>query len=172
MGEFGADGAGVDEIELIENFPQLRARGNDLVAAVGEKFGLQVRIGEVEMRKLEHIGLFVVLHAQRIQIRHQVRAVGVDLNQARHGALLGACLFGGCRDLAPCRRSGRSQLLPQALANRPMRNFAAGAPAEAAEILAPRRLHGVAVAEEDFVQSLNVIGVRAVQRAARQLLGK
>ena len=88
--ELGADGVGVDEFQVRENVFELGAFGQRVIAAAGEEFGIQIRVGEPEVLQIEHIGLGALLQAERIQIGGQMAAIRVNLNEARHRALFGA----------------------------------------------------------------------------------
>ncbi len=89
--ELRADGIGVDEFQVRENILELGALGDRVIAAAGEELGVEIGIRQAEIFEVEHIGLGALLQTQRIQVGDQVAAVRVDLDETRHGALLGAC---------------------------------------------------------------------------------
>ncbi len=90
MRELRADRVGVDEFQVGEDIPQLRPFGNRLVAAAGEELGVEVGLGETEIFEVEHVGFGALLQPERVQVRDEVTAVRVDLDESRHGALLRA----------------------------------------------------------------------------------
>ena len=133
------DGVGVDELQVRENVLQLGALRNRLIAAAGEEFGVEVGIGQAEVLQIEHIGLGAVLQTERIQAGDQMTAVRIDLDEARHGALLGAGSSRGAAGQAPPRAGGNWRLASQALANRAMGDFARPRPS-VTEVRRPRRI--------------------------------
>ncbi len=64
--ELGADGVAINELQGTENVLQLAAAGDRGIAAVGEEFGFQIRIGQSEILEIEHVGLGALLKAQRV----------------------------------------------------------------------------------------------------------
>ena len=100
MREFGADRAAVGVFELREQFAQLQRLAELVRARTGEEFGVEIGLGEPEVAELQHARALALLQAQRIELGDQVAAVGVDLHQARHRALLGGGVGAqGCRRL-------------------------------------------------------------------------
>jgi hypothetical protein len=134
MGELRADGVGVNEFQIRQNILQLGALGDGVVAAAGEKLGLQIGIRQPEILQVEHIGLRTLLQAQRIEIGNQVATIHVHLNETRYRALLGArTIRRAARGAAACVRQFGAR--HQSLAYRAVGNLAAAL--EAGEVLAP-----------------------------------
>ena len=86
--ELGADRAAVGVLELRDDLAQLELRRELARARAGEEFGVEIGFGEPEIAELEHARALALLQAERIEIGDEVAAVGVDLHQARDGALL------------------------------------------------------------------------------------
>ncbi len=165
--ELRADGIGINELQVRENILQLGAFGDGLVAAAGEEFGVEIGIGETEIFKVQHIGLGAFLQAERIQIGDQVAAIRVDLNEARHRALLGArsILVHPAGLGSPAAPAGRRlQTRQQALADGGMGHIAAGPAAQVSEVGGPGRIDPGGILQELFVEILDVPGIAAGKR--------
>ena len=87
--ELGADGAAVGVFELGDDLAQLEPGREFVGTRAGEEFGVEIGIGQPEVAELEHPRARALLETQRVEIGDQVAAVGVDLHEARHRALLG-----------------------------------------------------------------------------------
>src|SRR5258708_21076270 len=87
-------------------------------------------------------------------------AVGVDLNEPRHGPLLGAGPAGlGARSAASCGRP--IETCQQTFANGGVRDLAFGAVLQTAEVGGPGRVYAYMIPQELFVEILNETGISA-----------
>ena len=174
--EFRADGVAVDELEGCENVLQLAARRQRRRSAAREEFGLHVRVRQAEVLGIEDVGHAARRQAQGIEVRNQVSAVRVDLDQARHGGLLGARGAGGFAAGGRwCSGGGPLQLRREALADLPVGSRGTGgrrALREAREVACPARLDGGGVFQKLLVQILDKIGVSTIQGRGGELIGQ
>ena len=179
MGKFRADGLAIDEFQRAQDVLELGARGNGRTAAVGEEFGIQVRIRQVEVIQIEHIRPRPFLHAERVEIGGQVTAIRIHLDQARHRALLGARHIH--RELSGARHLGRDRTgrprrcgFPAArggpLANFAPRHFGARLTLQTLEVLGPGRPHRAGVLQECPIEIFDEIGISARQGRGGQLV--
>ena len=170
MGELGADGVAVNKFELAQNIFELDAFGNRFVAAVREELGLEIGIGQTEILDIEDVWPGAFLQAQRIEIRDQVAAIRVNLNEARYRTLFGA---GEVSLAAGGGRSGsrRTRLqLRQPFANCRMRNFGGRITFQPAEVLRPGWIDRRGILQKLFVEILDKTGISAGQSRSGQLI--
>jgi len=137
--ELGADRAAVDVPELVDELAQPEARLDRRVAAAGEELGVEVGLREPEVVEPHDLRDRPLHQAERIDLRRQVTPVGVDLDHARDGALLGGAA--GLRGRHDDRTARPAQLgaLRQFLDEGPVGDLTRLA-ADAREILPPLRL--------------------------------
>ena len=64
--KLGADGIGVNELQVRDDIPELGAFGDRMIAAAGKELGIQIGVGQAEIFEVEHIGLGPFLQAERI----------------------------------------------------------------------------------------------------------
>ena len=86
--ELGADAAGVDVPELLQDLRQLHLLVDAARAARGVEHRVHVGLGQADIGGIEHARHRALHQAERIDVRDQVAAVGVELDQARDGRLL------------------------------------------------------------------------------------
>ena len=88
--ELGADAARVDLPELLQDLRQLHLLVDAARAARRVELRLHVGLGEADVGRIQHARHGPLHEAERIDVRDQVAAVGVELDEARDGGLLRA----------------------------------------------------------------------------------
>jgi hypothetical protein len=169
--ELGADGAAVHVFELRDDLAQLHLRRDLDGTRAGQELGVEIGFREPEVSQLEHPRPWTLREPQRIEIRDEVSAVRVDLNEARDGALL-------CGSIVRWRsgRRGRETrpggALGDAGLNGGVHLLGRTAVTQLLEVLAPARFDALGILEKLFVKSFNVGCVPTRQRGGCQQLAK
>ena len=86
--ELRADAPGIDVPELLQDLRQLHLLVDAARAAAGVEIEIHVGFGQADVGGIEHARHRPLHQAERVDVRDQVAAVRVELDQARDGGLL------------------------------------------------------------------------------------
>jgi hypothetical protein len=169
VGELRADVAAIDLPELRDHVAQLHAFRDAADPAAREELRVEVGLRQAEVGELQHPRHRPVHQSERVDVRDQVTAVGIDLDEARHRALL----LGGLATTVRERGDPRSRgALEERALEGPMGNLGGRRGAEAVEIVPPATVHGLRVGEVLLVEILYIGRVRGEKRTGRVQLGE
>ncbi len=99
-------------LQLRDDLAQLEPRLDRAVAAARQELGVEVGFGEPEVVESQHLRYRTHREAERIDVRDQVTAVGVNLDEPRDGALLGCGRIAQRRRARGTRRDGPCRQRP------------------------------------------------------------
>ena len=87
VGELGADAAGVDVPELLQDLRQFHLLVDAAGAARGVEHRVHVGLGQADVGGIQHVRHRALHQPERVDVGDEVAAVGVELDQARDGRL-------------------------------------------------------------------------------------
>ena len=100
--ELRADAPGIDVPQLLQELRQLHLLVDAARAAAGVEVEIHVGFGEADVGRIEHARHWPLHEAERVDVRDQVAAVRVELDEARDGGLLLADRGGRGRSCCRC----------------------------------------------------------------------
>ena len=158
--ELRADPPRIDVPELLQDLRQFHLFLNAARAARGVEHPVEIRIRQAHIGRVEYLGHRPSHQAERVDIRDQVAAVGVELDEAGDGGLLFAV---GCRRSNRSGRSRRRRRARHGLRSRLARRWRTAA--DLTEEFTPFGSDARGIVEEALVLLFDVRRLRARERA-------
>ena len=170
MRELGSHRTAVGALQHRDDLAQRAALRDIGDPAAREEAAIEVRFVQTEVGQFEDPRPLAPRETERIELRDQVTAVGVDLDEARHRTLASALLVDACGGDHGTGVPGGSGAQGDGRLDGAVRRLRSRRPGQRGEVAAPVGFYARRVGEVLLEQGFDIVGVAAVKSRSGDLI--